>query len=385
MDCETILVVHDTTEFNLTRLTQATGFGSLSNSKSRGLFLQASLAVSLDDVPLGPLALTPWTRDPATKGLAKSRRQRGFDDKESARWWHGIAQAEACVQTRDRLLHVADREADIYEVMSRAAVWRYRVLIRADGDRGVVGAQALLGEAVKALTDGGTRAVQVPARPAHNGKPARAARTAILQIRYGTVVLRAPHNGSGSLAIQAIFAQEIDPPQDDALEWLLLTTDAVPDAAAAQQRIDWYLLRWTIEEWFKCLKTGCGAEKRQPEECEHFEVLLGLMILVSIRLLHAMKVARRSQAAPATTVFEPEEILVLQIHIQQLGQQTPAQPTVAWAVRHIAMMGGFMGRKGDGHPGWLTLWRGYARLCAMVEGYRLFTHAASLSRSNAPS
>jgi hypothetical protein len=30
-----------------------------------------------------------------------------------------------------------------------------------------------------------------------------------------------------------------------------------------------------------------------------------------------------------------------------------------------------MGRKGDGMPGWITLWRGMAKLQSLVEGVRL--------------
>ncbi|HEX4589261.1 MAG TPA: IS4 family transposase, partial [Gemmataceae bacterium] len=34
-------------------------------------------------------------------------------------------------------------------------------------------------------------------------------------------------------------------------------------------------------------------------------------------------------------------------------------------------LGGFLGRKHDGEPGVLTLWRGYQRLQDMLQGYQL--------------
>ena len=37
-------------------------------------------------------------------------------------------------------------------------------------------------------------------------------------------------------------------------------------------------------------------------------------------------------------------------------------PTVYQAVRWIAQLGGFLGRKSDGEPGVTTLWRGWQRL-----------------------
>ena len=32
----------------------------------------------------------------------------------------------------------------------------------------------------------------------------------------------------------------------------------------------------------------------------------------------------------------------------------------------VARLGGHMNRKADGFPGWLTLWRGWERLAAMI-------------------
>ena len=49
----------------------------------------------------------------------------------------------------------------------------------------------------------------------------------------------------------------------------------------------------------------------------------------------------------------------------------PAEPpTLRDAVRMIASLGGFLGRKSDGEPGTTTLWRGLGRLDDIVIGYR---------------
>jgi Transposase Tn5 dimerisation domain len=32
------------------------------------------------------------------------------------------------------------------------------------------------------------------------------------------------------------------------------------------------------------------------------------------------------------------------------------------------MLGGFLGRKGDGDPGWMTIWRGWDKLQIMMRG-----------------
>ena len=37
----------------------------------------------------------------------------------------------------------------------------------------------------------------------------------------------------------------------------------------------------------------------------------------------------------------------------------------------IAKLGGYIGRRSDGPPGWQTIWRGWQRLLLLVEGFRL--------------
>ena len=56
-----------------------------------------------------------------------------------------------------------------------------------------------------------------------------------------------------------------------------------------------------------------------------------------------------------------------------LKQKYPPQRelTYKWLWRSIAKLGGFMGGKGDGDPGWLTLWRGWRKLSLLVCGYEM--------------
>lgn len=47
--------------------------------------------------------------------------------------------------------------------------------------------------------------------------------------------------------------------------------------------------------------------------------------------------------------------------------------TVYEFFREIAKLGGFLGRKHDGEPGWQTIWRGYQKLQLIVQGMELAT------------
>jgi hypothetical protein len=63
--------------------------------------------------------------------------RRYFEDKESLRWWTAIEESEKRVGRPGLLVHVADRESDIYDVFKRAHDAGYRILLRAAQDRRV--------------------------------------------------------------------------------------------------------------------------------------------------------------------------------------------------------------------------------------------------------
>jgi hypothetical protein len=64
--------------------------------------------------------------------------------------------------------------------------------------------------------------------------------------------------------------------------------------------------------------------------------------------------------------IEPLEIRVV-VNFYQLTHTL----TVKEFWRRVAMLGGFLGRKSDGDPGWQTLWTGWLRLQDMWQGFRL--------------
>ena len=45
--------------------------------------------------------------------------------------------------------------------------------------------------------------------------------------------------------------------------------------------------------------------------------------------------------------------------------------TIHQFVRQLAQLGGHLGRKSDGAPGWITLWRGLEKLLLMLRGSSL--------------
>lgn len=376
------LCIHDRTEVELSHLKGMKGLGQVGNPLCRGFFLQLALAVDEQGAAFGVLGAHTWVRPPAQQGKAQSRRERPFDEKESAFWWRAMQEAEARVGEVGRLLHVIDAEGDIFELFLRAASAPYQLLVRAAHDRCVEGEQKKLWATLQALPAMGTRTLQLPARPASKGKPARAARDAELTLRFGPLMLRPAHGQQGpSVQVWGVLVREQAPPAGaKPLEWLLLTNVPVETAEAAWGVVECYLRRWLIEELHKALKTGCALEERQHEDAHTLLNVLALMLPVAVRLLRLRTLARTCPDAPATEVLEAVEVEVLTRLAARLAPRQPpsSTPTLGEALHLMALLGGYMGSRSNPQPGWLLLWRGYERLRERVEGFLLARSLDSL-------
>jgi len=155
------------------------------------------------------------------------------------------------------------------------------------------------------------------------------------------------------------------------LEWMLLTTVEVCTLDQACQRLSWYARRWGIEVYHRTLKSGCRIEDRQLETAESLETCLALDMVVAWRIYHLTMLGREVPDLPCTIFFEEAEWKALYILVNQTTDLPAKEPTLREAVRMVASLGGFLGRKGDGEPGTTTLWRGLQRLESGVAVYRL--------------
>jgi len=151
---------------------------------------------------------------------------------------------------------------------------------------------------------------------------------------------------------------------NDDTEWVLLTTLPVHAAEDAARCAERYALRWLVEEFHKALKTGCALEKRQLRTAGSFLPLCGLLSLVAVRLLQIRTQARLTPEAPAAV--DPALITLL---ARRRGKPPEQFATNRDFHRGVAMLGGFLGRKSDGEPGWQSLWTGWRELLLLYAGY----------------
>lgn len=113
-----------------------------------------------------------------------------------------------------------------------------------------------------------------------------------------------------------------------------MTTLAVRSFEDAVERLEQYALRWTVEPFHYTLKSGLRAESLQIDDAHTLAHCLATYYLVAWRLLYVTHLAREAPEAPATTVFTPVEIRVLEA---ASGRKVE---TLSLAVREVAKLGG---------------------------------------------
>ena len=150
------------------------------------------------------------------------------------------------------------------------------------------------------------------------------------------------------------------------LEWLLLSDQPVMDLAQALVCARQYASRWLIEDFHKALKTGLRAEKLQLQTAARLFAAVALLSVVALALVDLRERSRLTPALPA------EAAGLETTHLRVLRQRTrrPVQ-TVRDVFLPLAALGGHLGRRSDGPPGWQTLWLGFQSLRLLVEGVRL--------------
>jgi hypothetical protein len=362
-----VLLAQDTTGLSYNTLHQTTGLGPIGEGHSRGLFLHSLQAFRLDGIPLGNAWAHLWAR--SDQSDTARRNEQSFDEKESRRWIGALQQASALARQmpQTQVVVCADREADIYELydQKQAAPANVHLLVRGQHDRRLNDGSSLR-ESLARLPSGGTMKVQVPRR---QGRPSRIAR---MQLRWREVEISPPavalKKSWPALKLYALWAREVGAPSGaEPLDWLLLSTWPVKTLKMARRLVRWYSLRWGIECWHKVLKVVCGVEKRQMKSAQVLERALALDMIIASRALLLNRLGKEHPDLPAELFYSSDELEVIEVKKKETGRY-PQSPklTVLQANILVAMLAGFWGRAGDGHPGTQVLAEGLRILQALT-------------------
>lgn len=362
-----VVAIQDTSELVLGgRRARANGFGPVRvGGAVGGLLLHPVLAVEAGTgALLGLVDAKIWNRD---AGAAAPRRARATAEKESQRWLDGAAQAGKVLASAASITVVADREGDIYEAFARRPA-NVNLLVRAAQDRRIETASheqanGMLFGFADVLPEQGRLALTIPAAP---GRKARAAE---LAVRFAPLVLRKPRHGAArdlpeTVTLTLLDVRETPQPQHgEPVHWRLLTTHAVTSLEDARRVLRLYRQRWTIEEYFRTLKSAGfdieAADISEPRAMINFVAAATLAAVTVMQLVQARDGATNQLLADA---FDPADQPILEAIATRLEGKTARQKNphpkgslafVAWVIGRLGGWDGYYGK-----PGPLVMRRG---------------------------
>jgi hypothetical protein len=327
----------------------------------RSVQVMNALALDPDGVPIGLLDQQWWNR-PEAKAPRGKDDPRESEERES---WQWVRCLEASLERLGRLApntkawFVLDRAADFWGVLQFGNREDVDLTVRAVHPRVIEknGHKQGLWTTIAKSKVLGYYKVSIPAARG------RVARVACLEIRAGSYRVRLRDNPKPQIwtTLGCVRVREVGPMPcgEEPIEWKLLTTFTIEDVDDARLVVQGYALRWRIEEFHKTWKSGCcDLENSQLRSLDALKRWGTILAAVATRIERLKLLSRTQPDLDARTEFTQDEIDAAIILTATKKHSIGGSMTLKEAVRLVAMAGGFMGRKGDGNPGSITIKRG---------------------------
>lgn len=365
------LIFSDTTHVDFGKLRQIKDAGPIGPGKSKGFLLHSGLL--FDTATRRLIGLAGQVAYVRKKKRGKQNNSQMLKRWRESEMWIELFEQIGSPPEGSQYIHVCDSAADNFEAFCTLKQLQSDFVIRVGRQhRRVMTAdnrKIPLSEYVQELSELGEYDLGI-ARG--NG---RRARTARLSVSAGPLQAPLPQHRSQRVKawnrpidLWVVVVEELSPPRGvEPIRWVLLTTLPVNTFRVAWEVIGYYEDRWLVEEWHKALKTGCALESRQLQSVNRLLSLTGLLSVVAVLLVQLKTIAREAPTTPASEVIPSIWLKML-----QAKRKLPAaEPTIYDFWRAVALLGGFLGRRGDGEPGWQTIWRGWQDLHQLVDGARI--------------
>ncbi len=383
----TALPIQDGSDLNFATHGACGGLGVTARTKGSrgtpGIHMHSTFAVNAAGVPLG----VPRLESDCPDGQAE--KDKAPEARKSARWLRGWRDSSglAAKAPGTRVISVMDREGDIAALFAeRNARGGAELLVRAKHDRVFPDGQKLF-DRLRTSPPQAAHAIRVDrasSRRAARGQKAfagRDARLAETQVRWQVIHLPVPRKerrrlGKEPFPLTAVHVIEPDPPAEtEAVEWLLLTTLPVTQRSEAIEVLDFYALRWRIEDWHRILKSGCEVERIAHGTADRIKRAVTVNAVIAWRLSVLTPLGRATPETSASQMFDDAEIAVLLDYAGDMGfelacrkspDRTPEirDLSLGEAVLPVARPGGYLNRKNDAPPGHQVVWNGYFQMTA---------------------
>lgn len=372
------LVIGDTTEVDFGKFREVDHLGPTGNGSGQGFLLHNGLMTNAGTGEIVGLASqTIHYRQPKASSRKKEHSAAKLKRPRESQVWGKVIDDVGPPPSGCEFTHVLDRGGDNFEVYCHLLQQRCGWCVRAAKltRKVLAGPESTLmalSDHLPHLETLGSYELSLRTRPK------QPARTATVEVRVGAIHMPVPRHRSPwvrtldpqPIAMNVVYVVEVDPPSGvEPITWVLLTSLSVATFTEAWRVVEYYEQRWLIEEYHKALKTGCRVQDRQLKTAGRLEAMVGVMSVVAVRLLQLKSLARTAPDTPAARVVPQVWLQMLKAARKKLNRVCDL--TVGQFYREVAKLGGFLGRKGDGNPGWITIWRGWEKLNNYVHGATL--------------
>ena len=366
-----------------------------------GFIVHPNLLLDANDgrcLGLGDLSVFDEWR---AQGSKKVVRDLEVTKKKTGRWIQSGTAARTFLEPAQCVTHIADREADFYEMLLEFGQKRREnehLIVRVNDDR-LLGHMEMRGKSKnkgdeKVQTGKGVE-ITFPYRCKMSQlmdklpvqakwtlhlptTPKRVARDALVHLRYARQApLRRPaklyartYKGKTLppfIYINVIDLIEILPPDSDhtAVHWRIYTSHPIDTIEQAQQIVKWYCWRWKIELLFATVKSsGLNLEYALIEQAEKLKKLAIIVIMASIQVIQLLQARDGESHQEMVDCFSTPDVELIQRLNPKLEGNTQKQKnphpqeSLAFATWVMARLGGWKGLKSHSPPGIKTISRG---------------------------
>ncbi len=388
-----IIVACDTTDYNLdghkNRIKDMEGLGWMGDNTKRGFIHHGLLAIDRDNKCrcYGWAGSYFYKRDHPEKNKRQFRANNKIEDKEPYKWLGPSLQSrDTVLQDARHTLFVMDREADIYEVLSKIGnTDKSDVLIRIQQNRRLTTVE---GKSVKLYEDMAQSEPQgIVSLKIAGDRRKRTKRVAKLEIKYKSYWIKRSSQIKeidkypDQIKMQALEIKELAssvPTGEEPISWRLWTSEAITSIEKAIDLLECYRTRWHIEEAFRLLKTeGFNIESSELESGKSIRKLLLIAMEASVKIMQLKAVRDGDEDEVIHDYFTAGEVEYIEKLNEELEGESaklrnPYLPhTLSYASWVIARLGGWKGYKSQRPPGTITYKIGLERFEISFFGYKI--------------
>ncbi len=387
----TVLSIGDVTTLNYESKRCASKTDFVTTKKKPGYNVLSQLFCDGQGVPLGLFDQFLWNYQAEDLGKRAQRQHLSIEHKETAhylRQWQSLndafgGQPETC------FIHLFDRAGDVHELLQTRAYPHIHYIIRAKNDRKLHDKDIFVSDLLDGQQPGGGYEFHVnkqsPKKQTFievkrkNGAKTES-RVANIEVAFATATLMASNASKNRpvkpFQVGIVRAKEVNPPPGcQAIEWTLYTTLPLNSFEDAMKVIDFYALRWQIENFHYTLKQGAKVEELQLEDPKAIQNAITTYSLLAVQVSRLRYLAEKQpQASIEDAGFTQQDYFILALFLNSKNGLAidPAQPniTIGEFATLISILGGNHNRKKVGIQ---SIWLGLQEFQTIKHAFLAFS------------